>query len=65
MSTTLTSSQEYLGDLQPTQPLLQYETRHRDNPGPGSYDIPSSIATKEVLSPRRTEVFKKIFNKLI
>lgn len=56
MSSTLTSSQEYLGDLQPTQPLLQYETRHKDNPGPGSYDIPSSIATKEVLSPRRTEV---------
>lgn len=54
------SEKEYIGDMQPTVPKIDYDTRHKDIPGPGQYEIPTLIAAKEVLSSRRTEVFFKL-----
>lgn len=52
-------NKEFVGDLQPVQPRVPYEERHKPVPGPGSYEIRDEVGPKAArsTSPRRNEVF--------
>lgn len=54
----LMSTKAYRGNLQPVSPRVAHDIRNKPTPGPGTYEIKSTISTKEVMSPRRTEVIE-------